>query len=622
LTGRKIKRSGKNPWHRLKRLKWALMVGLALGAMILGVIGFSRYFNDRGTRVHPLSLFYLSLQLFTLESGHIEGQVPWQLEISRYLAPLATIWAAILSLAALLGERLERWRLRRMRDHAVVCGLGRKGLKLTRDFFERGYRVVAIDSNQDSAHLAVCREMGVITLVGDASSGAVLRQARAGHASFVAAVCREDSTNVEVALQTHCLALESGRPSDEPVRCLVHVVDMGLCDLFRRHKVFTETGDAFQASVFNVYSNAARQLLNEHPLDHSQIAPDDPRAPQLIIVGFGIMGEALAIQTARMAHFANGGKPRVSVIDLEAGDREAAFVARCPEFRKACEIEFVKGDIEHKQTLERIHDWVDDPKLVSSVSVCLDDEWRCLKTALRIMSLFEDRNIPVLLRMSEDCRLSELIQEEHDRVEGGAWFHAFGRIEEVCCLDTLLDSDRDALARAIHETYVAKRKSEGKSSEGDPALCPWDELDPARRDFNRLQADHIPVKLRAIGCQAAPGGNANQGDAVGSFTDEEVEVMSRMEHAHYKAKRFLEGWRLGPSDQAAMTNPYLVEWEDLSEELREYDRQFVRRIPEYVALVGKKIYRYNHQGRILLYSDIQASVMEYRNRPEGGRNEP
>lgn len=573
------------------RIKWLMMILLAVAALVLGMNGFADYHAREGIPIRTLNIFYLTVQLFTLESGSIQGDAPWQLEVARFLAPTVAVWAALSALAAILGERLKKWRLGRMKDHAIVCGLGRKGVKLATDFMNCGLRVVAIDGDPDNPNIAACREMGVITLVGDVSSMAMLRSARTGNAHFIAAVCGDDSANVEIALAAHQLT-EKFRSGDQaPLKCLVHVVDMELCDLFRRHHVFTDTGDAFQATIFNVYDNAARQLFYESPLDHERITPNDSRAPQLIIVGFGIMGEALALQTARMAHFANVKKPCISVIDLHASDREAAFFARYPEFQKACDIEFVAGDIEHKHTLEVIREWVDSPELISSVAVCLDDEWRCLKTALRIMSVFENRKVPIYIRLSEECMLGELLHAEGNARKSGASFTAFGRIEDVCRLDSLLDENRDALARAIHETYLTERRAEGKSEKENPSMRPWEQLDPSQKDFNRYQADHIPVKLRAIGCYAARKEESDQDESVEAFTKEEIEIMSRMEHAHYKAKRFIEGWRLGPRDHTARTNPHLIEWKDLPEEIKEYDRQFVRRIPQYLGLIGKKVYR-------------------------------
>jgi hypothetical protein len=76
-----------------------------------------------------------------------------------------------------------------------------------------------------------------------------------------------------------------------------------------------------------------------------------------------------------------------------------------------------------------------------------------------------------------------------------------------------------------------------------------------------------------------------------SFTDAEVELMARMEHARWCAERVLGGWTPGPRDVLKRMTPYLVPWFELAEDIKEYDREFVRAIPEVLGEVGESVYR-------------------------------
>ena len=91
------------------------------------------------------------------------------------------------SIAQALGVRGRSRRAGRMRDHIVVCGLGRVGSEVVRQLHERGGRVLAIDS--DEQRLEVARELGVDYLFGDATDQAQLERANLDHArALVAAV--------------------------------------------------------------------------------------------------------------------------------------------------------------------------------------------------------------------------------------------------------------------------------------------------------------------------------------------------------------------------------------------------------------------------------------------------
>jgi hypothetical protein len=52
------------------------------------------------------------------------------------------------------------------------------------------------------------------------------------------------------------------------------------------------------------------------------------------------------------------------------------------------------------------------------------------------------------------------------------------------------------------------------------------------------------------------------------------------------AERRKAGWRPGPRDVLGRTTPYLVPWEQLSEEVRDKDRLFIRGLPRLLASVG------------------------------------
>lgn len=158
--------------------------------------------------------------------------------------------------------------------------------------------------------------------------------------------------------------------------------------------------------------------------------------------------------------------------------------------------------------------------------------------------------------------------------------------------DVLLGGAREILAKAIHEKFCREHKKD--KPKGDLGIAPWNKLKEHYRESNRQQADHITVKLKAVGYDFAPvvGRKAK----LIKFTDEEIEIMAKMEHERWNKEKFLNDWSYGEiKDEIKKTNPYLVEWDKLQDEIKEYDRQFVRAIPELLAKVGFEIYRLKRQ---------------------------
>ncbi|MCJ7725723.1 MAG: RyR domain-containing protein, partial [Acidimicrobiia bacterium] len=145
---------------------------------------------------------------------------------------------------------------------------------------------------------------------------------------------------------------------------------------------------------------------------------------------------------------------------------------------------------------------------------------------------------------------------------------------------------REALAREMHRSY---REEISATRAEDPAQRPWESLADDLKQSNLSQADDIVAKVEAIGCRVRPAGTATGEFA---FTVEEAELLAEMEHGRWNADRLRSGWRWGPGrDADAKASPYLVPWTQVPDEIRDYDREFVRRIPALLASVGLEIVR-------------------------------
>jgi hypothetical protein len=147
---------------------------------------------------------------------------------------------------------------------------------------------------------------------------------------------------------------------------------------------------------------------------------------------------------------------------------------------------------------------------------------------------------------------------------------------------------RETIAQAIHEAY--RHAQQGKVRNRDLSIAKWDKLPDYLKESNRQQADHIFEKLRQIGYTVHKV--TDRDIALAAFTEDEVEIMAEMEHARWNVERLRDGWRWGKKrDVIKKTSPYLVPWPGLSGDMKEWDRQTVRQIPEYLAKVGLEVRR-------------------------------
>jgi len=74
---------------------WVFVCAVTLTACVLGFVGFTKYYLLLGQAVTVFDISYNTLNLFVLQSYATLGNIPWQLEIARWLAPIPLGYTAI-----------------------------------------------------------------------------------------------------------------------------------------------------------------------------------------------------------------------------------------------------------------------------------------------------------------------------------------------------------------------------------------------------------------------------------------------------------------------------------------------------------------------------------------------
>jgi RyR domain len=148
----------------------------------------------------------------------------------------------------------------------------------------------------------------------------------------------------------------------------------------------------------------------------------------------------------------------------------------------------------------------------------------------------------------------------------------------------------DRIARAIHDDYLRDRLAEDGVMGTEPALRPWEDLPEHLRDANRAQAVGYVDHLEAIGYTVATDAGTRQADLV--LRREQLEQLARAEHDRWLNHKLSQGYHYGPSridDGTQRRHPSLVSWEELTEEVRDLDRQPLRRMVDTLAAADLRI---------------------------------
>ncbi|MFO7696079.1 MAG: NAD-binding protein [Anaerolineae bacterium] len=575
-------------WHDVQ---WVLLaVAWAVG-LVLGYVGFARYYGARGEPVSGLDLLYVTLQLTSLESGAVSPPLPAQLQVARWLLPALTLYTVLRAIAGLLQEQLRLARLWTIRRHVIICGAGRKGTLLAEGFLQQGDRVVVIERDENNTHLAQLRAQGAIVLTGDASSPLMLTRAVIRRASVLISVCGDDATNATVAVRAQELYRERASGA---LTCIVHIVDPQLCELLSEREFDPDTPAGFRLELFNIFDRGARLMFQEVQMPDAGGEPT-ARDTRLLVVGLGALGRSLVVHAARDWRDRDADpehRLRITVLDREAQDGCESLLARYPGLQAACDLVPLEMDVESAAFLRA--DWLYDAQhgcLIDAAYVCLDDDSLALRTGLALRRALMEADTPIVVRVTEVQGVARLLGDCDRRKGQFGNLQPFGLLDRTCTPLLVLGGTHEVLARAIHDEYLRQQQAEGETPATNPSMVPWDSLPEEKKESNRRQADHVGTKLREIGCGIAP---LTDWDAAGfAFTAAEVERLARLEHERWSAEVTAEGWTRaeGPKDSERRTHPSLVSWERLPESEREKDRNTVRELPRFLARAGFQLYR-------------------------------
>ena len=538
---------------------------------------------------------HLALQLFVVGgepiSECVDGGWPMPLVAAAFLSPLVTVFAFLqLAWRDIRNGAKSLWWRHVQRGHLVVCGLGEKGWTFARACRRRGYAVIAVERDPNSPFLASCPEEGIHAIVGDALDPAMMRRSGLSRARAVAAFCGNDGLNANLVASLRIFLIgqpfrNRSRPSRSQGRARKIVADISEMDVLRKlewHGRLTSKADSAAVAFAHIAETSARLLLRDYPPDlyadvmgHSQI--------HIALYGFGEAAEAILKEAVLVCHGRNQARLRITVFDPAAERCKRLLRQSYPMLGRIADVDFeilaMEAGALPTAALERI------PQSVTEHIVCLEPDEHAFAFALALRRLLleeRERNAPIMVRLRSAHGLSKLFGSERSGAQMPEAIHPFGGLAPALSPAVVLDEALDELARKLHERYLKKLAEDQTRSNWDkPAAMPWERLPQDYRKSNRLAADHVAVKLRAIRCHTAPA----QDKPTATFTEEEVEELARIEHDRWSAEKYLAGWSYDPKRvDPAKRHKDLVPWPQLSESAKEYDRAQVRAIPSLVRL--------------------------------------
>jgi hypothetical protein len=510
---------------------------------------------------------YRSVALFEIDGNaysHGEPLADWRFRIGRWTGA-GVVFSGILALAALLHEHLATAIARWTKQAVVVIG----GHSLALAAFERA-RATGRSSLWLGASAFGSASLTTIALAWPPRDKARAVFDHSGKADHVLVANEDDAEALAFA--------RAARRASPGAYITVLMRDTRLAE--DAAATFNES----RTRVLSTAAVAARALTRSHP--PFLIAKDRGHARiHALIVGFGQTGQSIARDLIVNCRTTYLDRPRITVIDPQAKALEGVLRVRAPEIDECAECVFIDGEIGGRAVRPdpaHIAKALTGAGPITAAYVCLADDAEALSAAAMLLSLLRavDMAAPqIFVRLREVSTVAA-----SGAGKGLDSLTPFGDLEAILEASEFLSNEPDLAARAFCEAYRASLPPEVRDDPKNHSAFPWDRLDETYRQANRDAVAHIAAKLASADVDPARWrgvvGLPKLASGERLFADDaELEALSELEHERWLAQRRMDGWRWtdAPSkDEAQRLHPSLTPYAALTDEVKEYDRVYVR----------------------------------------------
>lgn len=149
----------------------------------------------------------------------------------------------------------------------------------------------------------------------------------------------------------------------------------------------------------------------------------------------------------------------------------------------------------------------------------------------------------------------------------------------------LSEKQVEEAARQVHDNFRKMKKEEAK----DAALLDWEKLSDDIQESNREQVRYMEKALCAAGYVVRKSKDPEK-IVQPVFSDEEVEIMAEIEHGRWNMERLASGWKYNKNKNTELKHsPYIVGWDDLADNVKNWDREPIKKWPGILQKAGFEI---------------------------------
>lgn len=571
---------------KIKDLEWWIVGILGLTAFILAIIGFNTLFLNAGVDRNFLDLAFHAMKMFGMEfADDYKSPLPISLEIARWLGPGVLLYAATKAIIFFIKKELKYFSAKFFNNHIIVTSLNEKTKYLVNDLLNNGRKVIVVPETEDSDEISIQGNADITILEGEFSNTKFLKKIAAHKAKYFV-FAGNDEANISNAILTYNFLINNRLKKKQII--FTHAADdrkfreLSELNFFEEITKLNSKNKNCEIRIFSGNERISRNIFNSFAPDiFIPVNKINDEQIHTAVIGSNDLALSMIIRLARLGNFANLKKMKITLY-YEGSQMLDNLNYSYPNLDKIVDLIPIETRLDYL-TPDLIEKSNNDHPFASIYIVCEDDELS--GKVLNTLSKVDSKNeLKVILALENpDGILNRWYNSELlDNIN----LYKINITERSFTEESIISEKTDELAKKVHEFYLPspEKRDPEKSSHKEWELLPVD-----FKNQNREQADHIYVKLRALGCKAVSF-NSPEPEFKIDRKSEMFEILSEMEHNRWMAHMYLSGWQFGETrNDKRKIHTDLIPYPDLSEQVKDWDRNAIENIPKLLSLVNLKI---------------------------------
>ncbi len=585
---------------KVRDLEWWIVGLLGVISFTFAIIGFNELFVSAGIERNFLDLMFQSMKIFGMEFvDEFQSPLPWKLEIARWLAPSVIAYAATRAVLHFIWREFKSLRLKGYKDHIIITSLNDKSRFLVNDLLLNDEKVVVVADIENPKKLDQLEKNRAIIVPGDINQTKFLKNIAAHRAKYFVFIDNNDEINISSAITIYQYLSETAKGKEQIL--FTHVADDIKLNELIELKFFEEQtakisknandkealNNNCEIRIISMNERAARiMFINYSPDRFTPTTTQDSPQVHIALFGSNDLTQSFILKIARLGHYANFKKVKITLF------HEGHYVIKkleqnFPALFDLVELNSIDKPLElfDINELSAIHK---EHNISAAYIMCKEDS--LASEILKKLTFFEsNKNLDVILTLRNP---EGILSKWYDgNLINNINLEKFNLIEKSFTKEALISEALDKQAIIIHNDYLSKLSKPDPVNKATHRI--WEMLPVEARNQNREQADHIEVKLRTINCKSELKSTSNSEEFNFEGDNCMIELLSKIEHNRWWASKRLAGWKYAEIENGEKKlHPDLIEYEKLSEPVKDWDRNAVKNIRELLLknnlVIGKK----------------------------------